>query len=734
MKTIAVTFTLLTAMSMTLAVDSVASDLLPTDSIGDIRLKEIIKVGNAYNKLSSANLGLVHMSQTEIKNIPVMFGESDIIKALQLQPGVSDGIEGFAGMMVHGGDDDQNLFLIDGNPVYQMNHLGGLFSAYNVESINDLSFYKSSFPARYGGRLSSVVDVSTRTGDYYKYHGTFTLGLTSGNISLSGPIEKGISSFAVSLRRSWLELISIPFVAIYNHINKYRNIVTGYNFTDFNLKLSRRLGKFGTLNLIGYYSHDGLKIGEKVKSKDTTSGTQSYEQTDVNRLSWGNKMMSLEWDVPISSSIRCQLSTGYIHYNSSLKRDVDTKNTDEHDYIHKRSSNGIDDINVNTHFIYTPTSFAIIRIGIGYTHHIFSPDELYLESSKYSNSATSKNSHITSNEASIYVDTDITQLPMLTINAGLRTSMLDVGHQCYNTIEPRMAANFMLSSKMSIKAGYSRMSQFVQKVSDNFISLPTDYWMPVTDKFKPLISDQVSAGIYYSNNDTYMFSIEGWHKKMNNLLEYRDGYNLMPLGTPWFEKLTFGQGRAYGVDFQAEKNYSRLTGFIGYGLLWSKRKFNNLNSGHPFPSKFDNRHKINLSLSYKLSSKIDINASWTYMTGNRITMSIENYEYLSGFPTFMVPGYPNKDESMPYYYEGKNNVRLPAYHRLNLSINIYRSKKNGSMGIWNISIYNAYSRMNPIIIKKKNDISTIDGKPLKPRFVTSSLFPIIPSVSYTYKF
>lgn len=328
---------------------------------------------------------------------------------------------------------------------------------------------------------------------------------------------------------------------------------------------------------------------------------------------------------------------------------------------------------------------------------------------------------------------DIQAAPWLQFNAGLRGSFFRVEGKQYPVFEPRISANFRLSPIVSLKAGYAKMSQFVQQVSDNYISLPTDYWLPITRHFAPLTSHQVSAGIYVSPGQRYTFSLEGYYKKMSNLLEYKDNYKYMQTDS-WEQTLCSGNGRAYGMDFQAEAEFGNIQGFIGYGLMWSDRLFPELNGGKRFPSKYDNRHKVTLSATWRLSPRIELNAGWVFMTGNRATLSLENYAYPDGYPTDIVPTYPNKEEEMPNYYEGKNNVRLPAYHRLDLGINFYRPLKRGRMRIWNISLYNAYSRMNPIMIEKNNQKQTTDGQSLAPRFRQFALFPLIPSVSYTYKF
>lgn len=732
------------ALKQTTAVAACLSDTItPRDSMFNIMLKEVVKVERTNNKLKSALMGVTMLDQTSIRNVPTLFGEADLIKALQLQPGVSAGVEGFAGMMVRGGNADENMFLIDGNPLYQMNHLGGLFSAYNIEAVDNLAFYKSSFPARYGGRLSSVVDITSKSGDFEKYKGNFTIGLTSAKLSFSGPLIKDKTSFAVAVRRSWFELVSIPAIALINrHKKKSGNkVIAGYNFTDFNLKVDQRLGRMGTLSLLGYYGYDHLKTGEHEFSTDKGEDAIPYLHKDENKLGWGNLLGALKWLLPVNEHLTYTLHTSFTRYQSDynqLSEITQGKETDRdyrHTYSHKDVINSIKDINVNTSLLYQPSEAISLRAGTGYIHHAFSPEKTQRTFSENLTDNAPEGHNVQADEANAYLEGDFQVWDRLHFNAGMRSSLFHVEGKTYATLEPRLSANFILSPTVSLKAGYARMSQFVQQVSDNYISLPTDYWMPITKRFAPLTSDQISAGVYFSLQHTYIISIEGWYKKMHNLLEYKDNYKLIPSATAWEDKLTSGKGDTYGIDIQLEKNIGRLSGFVGYGLMWSNRLFAQLNGGRQFPSKYDNRHKLNISLNYSLSKRVTLNAGWTYMTGNRATIALENYQYPTGFPSTMVPSYPKgNDETIPAYYEGKNNVRLPAYHRLDLGINIYRPRSDGRMGIWNISVYNAYSRMNPIMIRKDDSVQTMDGTALPLRFRQFSLFPIIPSVSYTYKF
>lgn len=723
-----------------LSVSKEQSAPVAKDTVRSFYMQEVVKTAPRIDKPRNPQMGMTVMDDNAIRNVPTLLGEPDVIKALQLQPGVSAGTEGFAGMFVRGGENDENLFLIDGCSIYHTNHLGGLFSPFNANAVSHLTFYKSAFPARYGGRLSSVTDLSMKSGDYESWHGNFTMGLTSANVSFSGPLVKDQTSLFVALRRSWLELVSVPALAIINASKKKsgEKVIAGYNFTDFNLKLSHRLRRFGTLSLLGYYGHDRLKMGEHRFSNDGED-TDPYFHKNENRLGWGNMLTSLRWHLPINTLFAYNMKASYTRYQSDFRKTVETvsgregKNGYENNGSRTESRNAIHDLSVDASLAFIPSDRTIIRLGTQYTHHRYTPEEEIQESTSLPSGNGNNESRVIANEWNAYLEGDLEVFHWLRFNAGMHGSFFRVEGKQYQVFEPRVSADFRLSPVVSLKAGYARMSQFVQQVSDNYISLPTDYWLPITRNFSPLTSDQFSAGIYVSPDKKYTFSVEGYYKKMDHLLEYRDDYKDLQV-TSWEDRLTSGSGRAYGADFQAEADFGKLHGFIGYGLMWSDRLFADQNGGKRFPSKYDNRHKVTLSATWKCSERVELNAGWVFMTGNRVTLSLENYSYPDGYPTNIVPSYPHKDEEMLDYYAGKNNVRLPAYHRLDVSINIYRSLRRGRTGIWNVSLYNAYSRMNPIMIEKNNQKPSMDGTPLAPRFRQFALFPIIPSVSYTYKF
>ena len=714
-------------------------------------LQEVVITGQSNDKQSvlSTQMGALEINQQTIRSTPVMFGEADIIKTLQLTPGVSAGTEGTAGIYVRGGNVVENLFLIEGNPVYQINHIGGIFSAFNPEAISGMDFFKSGFPSRYGGRLSSVVDVHTKEGNMKEYHGSASIGLISGNLNFEGPIIKDRTSFNIGLRRTWLDVLSAPAVAIANKITKKdgTRLRARYAFHDLNLKVNHIFNDRSRMYLSLYNGNDVLKGGSTDFPDQDSDNNYNYD-SDVS-LRWGNIMATAGWTYVFNNRLFGKVSGVFTRYHSRLRNtehDVVGNEGDE-DYSdsfrENETNTGITDFGLRTSFDYLPASAHHIRFGGDYLVHRFHPE--YNRSVAYEkNEETSveigqefANDLLWGHEAGVYAEDDWTLSSAVRLNAGLRFSLFNVQGKTYTGLEPRVSLRWLLDDNLSFKASYSRMNQYVHLISNSFISLPTDAWMPVTRKLKPLISDQVSAGFYYNLNKEYNFSVEGYYKTLDNLLEYRDGHTFTPSFVNWEDKLTAGEGSSYGAEFMVRKETGRTTGWVGYGLSWSDRQFDELNQGARYPARFDNRHKLNIVVMHKISPKVELSAAWSYASGNHVTLSLENYyENGTGSPTNNDNHYMDASESIDYY-EGRNNYQLPAYHRLDLGIKIYRPKKKGRMGIWTVSIYNVYSRMNPFMIYKSDktvpDPGSSYGKNV-PVFKTIGIMPIIPSISYTYKF
>lgn len=725
-------------------------DLQPNATI-----REIVVTASETTRQTVHNtqMGALEVNQATVRATPTLFGEADIVRTLQLTPGVSAGTEGISGLYVRGGNLDENLFLIDGNPVYQVNHIGGLFSAFNNEAIKGMNFFKAGFPARYGGRLSSVVDVYTKEGNRREFHGSASLGLVAGNLNLEGPLWKDRASFHVALRRTWMDVLTAPILAIVNKKNKKRGerLNIRYAFHDLNARVDYHFNDRSRMYLSLYNGNDVLKIA----SDDFSYGENvtSYYNTLDTYMRWGNLVASAGWTYAFSPKLFGKLSGFYTHYQSKIKyreEEIDgEENSPNYRHVMDETANmtGITDFGIRASFDYQPVAVHHIRFGSDYLIHYFRPE--YNRVQALNNSLpdsmqlteTFSDDRLWAHEAAAYAEDDWSISNAFRLNAGLRFSLFDINNRIYTGIEPRVSLRWLLAPDVSLKASYARMNQYVHLVSNSFMDLPTDSWMPVTEKLKPLVCDQISLGGYYNWNRLLDFSVEGYYKQMNHLLEYKDGYSLIPSSVSWEEKMASGEGRAYGVEFMVRKQAGKTTGWVGYALAWADHRFDEINEGRRYPSRYDNRHKLNIVVMHQLSKKVKLSAVWTCSSGNYTTLSLENY-YLgghlhsSGEGIFSGNGIVVGED----YYGRRNNYRLPTYHRLDLGIDIYRPKKKGRMGIWNVSIYNVYSRMNPMLVYK-GDVKEYEtdesGNPhtvYRRAFKSVGIFPIIPSVSYTYKF
>ena len=729
-------------------------------------LQEVVIEGKQIAPLHHVETGKITLSAQTLQALPSFLGEKDVIKSLQLMPGVAAGTEGVAGMYVRGGNLDENLYLVDGNPLYHVNHLGGIFSTFNPEAVKNMDFYKGSFPARYGGRLSSVVDVRMNDGDMKKFGGTVSVGLISSRVNFQGPIVKDKTSFTVSLRRTYADLIARPILYYagkkYQKENPedYEKPDLGYYFYDFNAKINHKFSDRSRLYLSIYDGKDKLFLNLDTKSTHSYHLTGSYDpqnppfntHREINEsktnfdMGWGTRMASLNWTYSVSSKLFSNATLVYSRYSSDISAVIDSKkkltvkenNTDAGITTNQKTYNkatygsGIEDIGYRLEFEYTPVNKHYIRFGTSLLHHNFNPEQSGIFSLQEDNTEKRNDSVIFANdrikvkELSFYVEDEIDLGRRLRMNAGVHFSGFFVQGKSYLSAQPRVSARYLLSDNWSLKASYGKMNQYVHLLQSSYISLPNDLWVPITKNIKPMVSHQFSGGVF-GRLRGFDLSFEGYYKTSNNQVEYKEGANLLISNLNWEERVTQGLGTAYGMEVMARKSFGNTSGWAGYTLSWAERQFPNgeINKGNPYPAKYDNRHKINVAVMHKFNKKFDVSASWIYATGNWTTLPAQKY----------------MDEGEQSYIGRRNNFKMPAYHRLDLSFNYYRHKKNGRMGIWNVSIYNTYSRQNSFLvmpgyeeIQKPNSYGGYAKSNEKPVFKSLSIFPIIPSFSYTYKF
>lgn len=681
-------------------------------------LEEVVVVSRLEAPATeTAEIGAKKLTAREIIDTPVMFGESDVIKALHMQPGVSDGQEGMAGMNVHGGNSDENLYMLDNVPLYQVNHFAGLFSAFNAEAIRYIDFFKSSIPAKYDGRLSSYLDVRTKNGSAEGHHGSFRLGLTSGAFNIDGPVGQK-TTYSVAVRRSWFDVLSIPLLALANSSDDEEKIRFRYAFMDLNAKLTHRFSNRATGFASVYFGNDLLKTG----STDKYESEYGWYDDGRADFHWGNLVAQTGLNYRLNSSMSAEFTAAYTRYFSDMKHDWLTKEITSAGTTESRSisktKNDINDWIFRADFDWRPNEVNRVRFGGNYVLHSFLPartDRNYTVGTTQTVTRDSTWAY-KANEANIYIEDDWQISEKWRMNAGVHMSLFNIDGKTNFGFGPRISVAYRPDSNWAVKAAYARTNQYVHKLSQTYLSLPTDQWVPITGRFKPQNADKISAGVYWqSDNRMFAASAEGYYKIMRNLMDYRDEYYLQPPTEMWNAQLCSGKGTAKGLDFKIEKVYGRLTGHISYSLAWTDRTFADKNGGRTFPARFDNRHTINILLNWKISDRVGFNAAWTGHSGNRFTLLPQVWES----PDFG-NRYPGDETPLK---TGINNYQLPFYHRLDLSLTV-RNRR----GFWTIGLFNAYCHMNTVAIRRTYNNYN------RPVFQKVKLLPIIPSISYTWEF
>lgn len=696
----------------------------------DYSLDEVLVVGDLNSPINTTQTGKVSFNAHDLRTEYALFSSPDVVKTLQSLPGVASGTEMLSGLYVHGGNNDENLFLLDGTPLYQVSHLGGLFSAFNTDIIKNIDFYKSGFPARYGGRLSSVVDVRTNDGDLKEYHGTFSMGLLDGRIQYEGPIIKNRTSFNIAMRRSWLEAFSAPAFYFRNKSNSDDKITGKYAFHDINAKLTHYFSDISKVYISFYTGNDMLKINNKQIFNDYTEDSdEELYRTNFN-LQWGNATTAIHWNYRLSPKLFVNITGVYSRSRSSFNYKKEEQFLNEGEImrltsVERYNRSIIDDAGYRLEFDYRPGASQHIRMGSNYLFHAFHPQSRILN--EYSGNEmqvdTLRNSSYhfyRGHEFTLFAEDDIALGREWRLNIGMHYTMFKVTDKTYHEVEPRAAIRYLLNEHTALKLSYTEMSQFMHLLSSTYLNFPTDYWVPSTSNIHPMRSRQFAAGLYMRLPYQVNLSVEGFYKTMNHILEYDGKNQLAPSVENWEADVKSGKGRAYGVELALSRHVLKTSMNFSYTLSWSKRKFDDIYRGW-YANKFDNRHKINISVRHQLTQQIEAYAAWNYHSGNKITVPSQYIESPA------LPGINGKKPGQ-WVYEEPNNATLPAYHRLDLGVNFRKVTKRGFERIWNISIYNAYCRMN-VLYAKVDDLSA--GKFTSK---ATGVFPIIPSFSYTLKF
>jgi hypothetical protein len=672
----------------------------------------------------STEIGTINLNMNKVKSLPVLFGEIDIIKTAQLLPGIQSGSEGSSGIYVRGGGPDQNLILLDGVPIYNANHLFGFFSVFNADAINSVKIVKGGFPARYGGRLSSVLDIRMNEGDMKKIHGEGSIGLISSKLMLNGPIIKDKTSFMISARRTYIDILAKPFIKLANNASAQEGFETngGYFFYDVNAKLNHIVNPKNRIYFSAYLGDDKFYVDSKFKY----TSDKTYQGEDSGNLKWGNKIMALRWNHQFGPKLLLNTTLNYSSYKfvTGFGSQVweEGKENDPIENFAFEYLSGITDWGGKLDFFYYPAPNHKVNFGIGETYHTFNPgvNRLTTGSGGTALDTTFGSSKTYAHEFYGFVEDDFTISKRISANLGVHFSNLYVRKKLYNALQPRAAFNIKVDEKSSVKFSYSRTAQFLHLLSNTSIGLPTDLWVPATDSIPPQYGHQVSAGYFRELPKGFRVSTEAYYKQMDNLIEYKEGASFFSTNKDWEQLVEVGRGWSYGAEFLLEKRTGKTTGWIGYTLSWTNRQFENLNDGKIYPYRYDRRHDISVAVTHQFNDHIDIGVVWVYGTGNAVSLALQKYNGLEN------DGYFNS----PIEHIGdKNDYRMPAYHRLDVGVNIHKEKKWGQ-ATWSFGVYNAYNRRNPFYL----DFGYLKDNPNKLVLKQISLFPIIPSVSYSFKF
>ncbi|MFT5778730.1 MAG: hypothetical protein ACI837_001686, partial [Crocinitomicaceae bacterium] len=670
---------------------------------GDVQQFEEITVTTVKenDNITSSEIGVTKFNPKDISTIPVIFGEKDIMKTLQLTPGVKTAGEGNSGFFVRGGAADQNLVLLDEAVVYNASHLLGFFSVFNSDAVKDVSLYKSGIPAEYGGRASSVMDVKMKDGNLKKFGVSGGIGLISSRLALEGPIVKDKGSYIISGRRSYLDV----FLKLSKDENRKN---TKLYFYDLNAKANYKLSEKDRIFISGYFGRDNFGFGDQFG------------------FDWGNATGTLRYNRIINSKLFSNTSLVFSNFDYQF-----TIGNGEDAFGVKSS---IQDWNIKQDFTYYLNKNNTIKFGFNGLHHTFKPGALTGGNESFNEVVLDSRYAL---EYGAYIQNEQKIGARFNLMYGLRYSGFDlVGGKSYTYndlgetlsdsvhgrwesisyqqgLEPRISMSYVISEKNSIKLGYNRNFQYMHQLSNSTTSSPTDVWVPSSNNILPQIGDQLALG-YYQNikNNTYRISTEIYYKALQNQIDYRNGADLL-LNNEVEGELVYGKGKAYGLELMLEKKKGKLTGWIAYTLSRSLRQFDQINDGNEFSARQDRIHDVSVVVMYKINNSLSLASTFVYYTGDAVTFPSGKYE-VGGI-------------SIPYFTE-RNGYRMPDYHRMDFGLTWYMKDSKRFSHDLNFSIYNLYGRENAFTITFEENSDTGETEAIQ-----TSLFKIVPSITYNFK-
>ncbi|HTL80231.1 MAG TPA: TonB-dependent receptor [Bacteroidia bacterium] len=679
-------------------------DLSTSDQKVDVKLSDaavvnkevVIHADKNKEQVQSTQTSMISIPVDKIRLVPTIGGETDIIKVVQLMPGIKRGGEGQNGMFVRGGSGDDNLILLDEATVYNVSHLFGFFSVFNNDALKDITMYKGGFPAQYGGRLSSVMDIRMKDGDMDRVHAVGGIGLLSSHITIEGPIKKDTSSFLFSARRSYIDEV---FKLAYGGQN-----VLPYYFFDANMKLNYMINQDNRIFLSGYYGDDVLSAKQQSDSGSFFDGG----------FKLGNFTTTARWNHTFNPKLFSNLSL----IQTRFRYDVEASIPGNSFLARSR----ISDFGVKDDYSYYVSPENTIRYGVSATMHVFRPNVVNTSGEISDYLRSREGTRIYTYELGLYYNQEIALDSFFKINYGMRLSACASPGKFYISPEPRVSGTWNFKPDQSFKMSYARMTQYLHLVSSSSVALPTDLWYPVTQNVKPLYSDQIALAYNLDiEKIKTLVTVESYYKWMQNMIEYREGAVLV-LNDNYESELVKGKGHAYGFEFFAQRTEGKLTGWIGYTISWSVRDFPDLNNGNPYFAKYDRRHDISVVGTYELNKRISFAAVWVFSTGQRFTAVTGN---------FLMPDATLTNVNVLPIYSDRNAITLPPSHRLDVNI-VIKTRPNRKWmkwtGEWQIGAYNVYNRAQPY---KINVVSDGNGG---YKYQAVGLFGFIPSVAYDFRF
>lgn len=683
----------------------------------NVSLSEVTIYGEKDRIADKAEMSVVSVPIKQIRDIPALLGEKDVFKVLQLMPGIRSGSEASSGLYVRGGGPDQNLIILDDATVYNAMHLFGFFSVFNGDAIKSVQLYKGGFPARYGGRLSSVIEMNMKDGNKQKYGGEGSIGILSSRLLLEGPILKNKASFIISGRRTYADALMRPFMSLENGTG-------GYYFYDLNAKLNYEISDKDKIYLSGYFGRDKFYV--KVEED---------QYKDNYKLFWENATSTLRWNHQFTNKLFNNTSLIFSNYQFV----VDIEQEYDGDYFHLKYKSGIRDFALKNDLSWMPNPKHYIRSGIALTNHLFTPSAVVLEAN--AQTAEANVQELNSLETALYFEDEWRMHPRFKVNIGLRLSNFNYKEKSYFGLEPRLLMSYMFTDMFSIKASYAEMNQYIHLLTSTGIGLPTDLWVPATDRIGPQHSRQLALGLAHDfDNPSFTISLEGYYKQMQNIISYKEGSSFLLIEDPdqnqefhYEDAVTVGDGYSYGLEFLIQRKYGKLTGWIGYTLSYTKYQFDELNNGKEFFPRHDRRHDVSVVSIYKLTKNVTLSATWVYGTGDAITLAQSSYTAYSHNPTGSADKFNDQlnhfNNQYANFYGEKNSFRMAAYHRFDIGAQFSKDLKWGGRRTIEVSLYNAYNRYNPFFY-----YTAWDSRKQQTVLKQITLFPILPGVAYYLKF